>query len=633
MKKDPFKINDRFFNKYQDLVCDVMLPFQYDVLADTAGADIEKSHAIENFRIAAGEADGEHYGMVFQDSDVAKWLEALAYSLLIKPNALLEAKADEVIRLIGKAQTADGYLNSFYTIKHPEKRWQNLHEDHELYCMGHMIEAGVAYYEATGKEALLTIAKKMADLIYDTFGHAPGKQTGVPGHPEIELALLRLYRTTADRRYLEAAQYFIDERGQNPRFFEEERRKRGWVRWGDINAEIDTNYAQVSHPVREEQHAVGHAVRAVYLYTGMAMAARETGDRTLLMACERMWDSIVNRRMYITGGIGSSAPGHECFTADYDLPNDTAYNETCASIALIFFAKEMLALTHQAQYADVMERSLYNTVLAGIGLDGRHFFYTNPLDFDPAYAEEVPVVRHIKKQRPHWYACACCPPNAARLLASLGRYAFHADKDALYADLFIGGEYVDEQAHIVVSTDFPHGDTVTYQIKRISPALSFYIRVPGWSKKNTFSVNAKETAVEINKGYAKISGLATHDTLSFTMDISPKKVYARVDVAANLGKYAVIAGALCYCFEDADNDDEINRLMLLGDAVPSPLTFVDDILGDIKAIKIAGVRLDAPADLYSYEAPEATTYTLTGIPYHVWGNRGLGRMKVWLPEF
>lgn len=627
--KNIFKIDDGFWNHYLNLVSDVMLPYQYAVLNDALDdPDIEKSHSIENFKIAAGESDSRFYGMVFQDSDTAKWLEAVAYSLMHRPDAVLEQQADEIIDLIGRAQQPDGYLNTYFTVEKPDGKWKNLQEGHELYCSGHMIEAAIAYYEATGKTALLDIVKKNADLICSIFGE--DKTEGIPGHPEIELALVRLYRTTGDARYLHQAEYFINQRGKNPAFYREEKAKRDFIIWG-MDTE-DTDYSQMSRPVREEANAVGHSVRAVYLYTGMAMAARETGDSTLISACQRMWNSIVTKRMYLTGGIGSS-PFGESFTMDYDLPNDTAYNETCASIALMFFAREMAAITHDASYIDVMEQALYNTVLAGIQLDGTHFFYTNPLEADPYYAKKLPELRHIYARRPKWHACACCPPNAARLIASLDRYSWHISEETCYSDLFIGGTLKTEQGICIeTQTGYPFENTVTYQITETKTALRLAIRIPAWSRETAISINEVPQKLCIENGYAILDSVSCGDKIVLTLDLSPRKVYSNLRVAANLGKCALMAGPLVYCFEDTDNQNALEALLVDRSASPFADCAPSGLDSAVRSLHINGFQLKGPDSLYSTEEPSAVPQILTAIPYYAWGNRETGKMKVWMPQ-
>ena len=404
-----------FIKNYQDIVRDSVIPYQHSVLSDKAeGA--EKSHVAANFINAAKALKGEDigdgfYGMVFQDSDAYKWLEAVAYALANKPDSALEKKADELIELIAAAQDKDGYLNTAFTVKDRERRWTNLLEGHELYCAGHMIEAACAYFEGTGKRKLLDVAEKNAECIYERF--ITENNEGVPGHPEIELALIKLYRLTGNRHFLELSEHFINERGKSPDFWAREAEKRDWTVWG--SNPWDNDYRQSGKPVREQTEATGHAVRAVYLYTGMADLASETGDRELFFACRRLWENIVQRRMYITGGIGSTVNG-EAFTVDYDLPPDTAYSETCAAIGLVFFAGRMLENEIDGEYADIMELAFYNTVLSGMQLDGKRFFYVNPLEVNLGITGKASTHHHVIPSRPGWYACACCPPNAARLI-------------------------------------------------------------------------------------------------------------------------------------------------------------------------------------------------------------------------
>ncbi|MCK4600320.1 glycoside hydrolase family 127 protein, partial [Candidatus Bipolaricaulota bacterium] len=372
------RVKDEFWAKRLQQVREVVIPYQWEVLNDRVPA-AEPSHAIENFRIAAGRTEGAYYGWVFQDSDVAKWLEAVGYCLIRQADPELERLADSVIDLVVKAQQADGYLNTYFTVKEPGGRWTNLRDNHEMYCAGHMMEAAVAYYEATGKRKFLDAMCWLADHIDAAFGSEPGKKKGYPGHEEIELALVKLYQTTGEQRYLRLSRFFIDERGHEPHYYDLEAKERGDETSG---RPYDKAYSQAHLPVREQTNAVGHAVRAMYLYSGMADMAAETNDETLVTACKRLWNNLTKRQMYITGGIGSAVQG-EAFTFDYDLPNDTAYTETCAAIGLVFWAHRMLMLDVDHDYADVMERAFYNVVLSGISLGGREYFYVNPLEVWP----------------------------------------------------------------------------------------------------------------------------------------------------------------------------------------------------------------------------------------------------------
>ena len=375
-----YQIDDPFWSRKRETVRTQMIPYQWRALNDQVeGA--APSHCIKNFKIAAGLEEGKFEGRVFQDSDVAKWLEAVGYALSWHKDEELERTADEAIDIIAAAQQPDGYLDTYYIINGLDKRWTNLMNNHELYCAGHMIEAGIAYYEGTGKRKLLDVVIRLADCIDRTFGPEEGKLHAYPGHEIIEMALVRLYHLTKEEKYLNLAKYFIDERGQEPLYFKEEREKYGNTYYWEDSL-FQEQYFQAGKPVREQKEAEGHAVRAVYLYSGMASAAKETGDMSLWEACTRLWENVARRQMYITGAIGSSDYG-EAFTFDYDLPNDTAYGETCASIGLIFWARRMLEVEPKSEYADVMEQALFNTCLSGMSLDGRKFFYVNPLEVNP----------------------------------------------------------------------------------------------------------------------------------------------------------------------------------------------------------------------------------------------------------
>ncbi|MDO5521340.1 MAG: glycoside hydrolase family 127 protein, partial [bacterium] len=514
-------------------------------------------------------------------------------------------------------------------VARPTEKWTNLQEGHELYCAGHMIEAAVAYYEATGKTELLTIVKKNVDLIYHRFVEE-GRE-GVPGHPEIELALVRLYRVTKEKKYLELAKHFIDARGQDRELFVREKKARSWTSWN--SDPYDTDYTQNSHPVREETNAVGHAVRALYLCTGMAMTAAETKDKTLVDACKKWWNSVTKKRMYITGGVGNSAPG-EAFTEDYFLPNDLAYNETCASIALIFFAREMAAITNDASYVDVMERALYNTVLASMQLDGKHFFYTNPLEVNPNYAHIVPVLNHVYPRRPKWHGCACCPPNAARLITSLDRYTWHQSNGIFYSDLMIGGTYRPEEGiEIEVESSYVKDGQVTYHIRKENDkSINLAIRVPAWSKETKIEVNGVTQQVKLEHGYQLFSKLESGTVIHMQFDFTPHKIYANPNVAADLGKCAIVAGPFTYCFEDTDNKVDVNRLFINALAEPIAQEITDTTLGETRKVTIPGYYYEETEALYLEKRPKARAIVLTAVPYYAWGNRSEGSMKVWLPE-
>ncbi|MBO5353643.1 MAG: glycoside hydrolase family 127 protein [Lachnospiraceae bacterium] len=645
-----FHLNDNFLGAYEKLVVEQVIPYQEKALKDEI-PEAEKSHAIENFRQAAkmlaeGICEEEFYGMVFQDSDVAKWLEAAAYSLVNHPDAELEQRADDIIALIGSAQQEDGYLNTYFTVKEPDKKWTNLQEAHELYCAGHFIEAAVAYYEATGKDSLLNIMKKNADHIYRRF--VEEKAEGYPGHPEIELALMRLYDTTKEKKYLELAAHFINVRGVDPDYYKKEAETKGWTVWG-MNPE-DTEYAQNQAPVRELTKATGHSVRAVYLYTGMAHLAAETGDESLVRACETLWDNIVKQRMYITGGIGSTNQG-EAFTKDYNLPNDTAYAETCASIGLMFFARRMLQMKKDSRYADEMERALYNTVLAGMQLDGKRFFYVNPLEVIPGISGEAVTHRHTLPQRPKWFGCACCPPNVARTLTSIAEYAWSETEEAVFSHLYVGGELdltESKGVKIQVETGYPYDGNVNYRIVKDGKEkteLTLAIRLPGWCKQLSVSRNGGMVCqknedgwkviapgVHHQDGYLYISGtVGNEDVISVSMDMPVYRVYSNPAVASNNGRVALMRGPLVYCVEGVDNNGDVLGLSIAEGTILYS-GYRPELLSGVVTLSVPGVRTKRTEELYLTEKPEQEPVNITAIPYYAWGNRGLNEMRVWMPE-
>ena len=609
---------DGFFGAYQKLVRETVIPYQYRVLNDTV-ADAEPSHVLENFRNAGkvlrGEApDSDFYGMVFQDSDAAKWLEAAAYSLINHPDAELEQTMDEVIALIADAQDSDGYLNTYFTISNREKRWQNLLEGHELYCSGHMMEAACAYYQATGKRALLDVMLRTMEHIYQR--HIVQGIEGVPGHPEVELALMKMYRATGDERCLELARYFVDTRGTNPRYYADEVARRDWSVWG--NNPWNNDYQQSGKPVREQTVATGHAVRAVYLYTAMADLANVTEDATLYAACKNLWNSITRRRMYVTGGIGSTVLG-EAFSVDYDLPSDTAYAETCASIGLIFFASRMLENEVRGEYADVMERALYNTVLAGMQLDGKRFFYVNPLECVPGISGEAPTHRHTLTQRPGWYACACCPPNVARLLTSIGQYAYGENEDTAFCHLYASGQVrFANGISLRCETEYPYGFTVRYHIGGNG---NLAVRIPAWSKTYHIRCNGGAADCKQKDGYVYLA-VADGDVVELVLDDTPRFVYPSVKIAALSGCAAVQRGPLVYCFEGVDNGDDVLSLRFRQNG---------SLCAEGDRIVAEGYRVEGCADLYTETPYTVKSCEIYGVPYYTWGNRGENQMRVFLP--
>lgn len=614
-----------FVEKYQQIVHSTVIPYQQSVLWDKAeGA--EKSHVAANFINAAKALKGENtddgfYGMVFQDSDAYKWLEAAAYAIADEPDDALEKQADELIDLIAAAQDEDGYLNTYYTIKDREKRWTNLLEGHELYCSGHLFEAACAYYEATGKKKLLDVAVKNAKCIYDRF--VTKNIEGVPGHPEIELALMKMYRLTKDKKFLELSERFIDERGKDPTLFSREADKRDWTVW---NCDPwDNDYRQSGKPVREQSEATGHAVRAVYLYTGMADLAAENNDKELFAACRRLWENIVQKKMYITGGIGSTVLG-EAFTVDYDLPSDTAYSETCAAIGLMFFAEKMLENEINGEYGDVMELAFYNTVLAGMQLDGKRFFYVNPLEVDIGITGKARTHTHVIPSRPQWYTCACCPPNVARLIGSLGKYAYGEKDDTVFCHMFAAGKVTFANGmELECTTSYPYDMTVGYTV---SGNGKIAVRIPKWSKSFTLSVNGSEVSAQPENGYVYIS-VDGKAEIKLVLDAAPRFVRASNKVPRLTGLTAIMRGPLVYCFENADNKD-VKALRIDKSVLPSAGEYEPELLGGTVKLTAKACFEEDCDSLYSSDEETFTPCDAVAIPYYTWGNRGENDMRVWM---
>lgn len=642
------RIGDSFWKKHIDLVENAIIPYQWEAMNDRI-PDAESSHCIENFRIAAGEKEGKFYGAVFQDTDVAKWLEAVGCSLAGHPDEQLEETADEVIDLIGRAQQPDGYINTYFTIQAPEERWSNLTEGHELYTAGHLIEAAVAYYYGTGKRKFVEIMSRFADLICETFGEDKAIH-GYPGHPEIELALIRLYEVTGKKQYLETAKYFVDMRGGEPNYFLEERKRADYKKiFPEFEGYLPL-YSQSHLPVREQKTAEGHAVRAVYLYCAMADLAYEYQAQGLFNACENLWNNIVKKRMYITGGIGSSGL-LERFTTDYDLPNERNYSETCASIGLALFGMRMAQITRDARYVDTVERALYNTMLAGIALDGKSFFYVNPLEVWPDNCLPKTSLEHVKSIRQKWFGVACCPPNIARTLASMGQYIYSVSEEGLCVNLFIENDCelrLGGETYLVrIKSKFPCENRFTIQIAGDAKLPNLWIRVPAYARSFQIigtdiegteeSIKASEHRVsyKVDKGYAHIREDVAGKTLTVTFDAPATFVRANPLVRADAGKVCIVRGPLVYTFEEADNGENLEALYI-DTRQPLVEEYQENLLQGVVKVKAQGKRMQMQAwseDALYQEIPVTLEdITITAIPYPYWNNRGKGEMCVWLKE-
>ena len=572
------KINDNFWSPRLSKHVSATLPVCIDQIENQTGR-------IRNFENAA-KGEGEHSGIFFDDSDVYKALEGMAYSLINNPDPELEKKADEWIDKFAAAQQPDGYINTFYTLTGLDKRWTNM-DKHEMYCAGHMIEAGVAYYQATGKRKLLDVCIRMTDHMMSQFG--PGKRHWVPGHEEIELALVKLYQTTQEQKYLDFAYWLLEERGH------------GHGTMGD-EGKWDPVYYQDIVPVRRLTDISGHAVRCMYLYCGVAALKNDTG---YIAAIDRLWDDVVHRNMYITGGIGSSRD-NEGFTEDYDLPNLDAYCETCASVGMVLWNQRMNQLTGDSKYIDVLERSLYNGALAGISLGGDRFFYVNPLESKGDH------------HRQEWYGCACCPSQLSRFLPSIGNYIYASSDDALWVNLYIGntGQIRIGETDILLTqeTDYPWDGSVKLTISTSQPLeKEIRLRIPNWCKTYDLSINGKRINVSEEKGYAVIKDWKSQDVIALDMDMPVEIVAADPHVKENFGKRVIQRGPLVYCMEEIDNPEYFDQIQL-SPSTTFQTAFVSDILNGIKTIKTNGRAQSA-----------------TFIPYYAWDNRKAGKMRVWIP--
>lgn len=689
------RITDDFWKKEMELVREEIIPYQWRALNDQVeGA--EPSFCMRNFKVAGkqneqrrkeGESyqeaeytfrgfqslpeDMEHledkfYGFVFQDSDFYKWVEAVAYSLTQHPDPELERQADEAIDVVCAAQQEDGYLDTYYIINGKDKIFTNLRDHHELYCFGHMAEGAVAYYQATGKDKLLNATKRFADYIDNHFGPQEGKCKGYPGHEIAEMALVRLYEVTGEKRYLDLSSFFVDERGQKPYYFETQ----------EAHPNMTNEFYHQSHlPVREQDEVVGHAVRGVYLYSGMADLARLCGDEELYEACRRLWENMVREKMYLTGGVGATHMG-EAFSFRYDLPNDTAYAETCAAIGLVFFARRMLQISPDSRYADAMERALYNGVLSGMALDGKSFFYVNPLEVVPEACALDERKFHVKAVRQKWFGCACCPPNLARLLSSIGSYAYTVNGDTLFIHQYIGSEITGvelpgsgEQVNVAIESGFPWNGDVRVRAGGADSPYTIAIRIPGWCEAYEGTLKAQGQTItlkgdpcglfEETKNIGNMQGITViqkdgylyitkvwdeRDELHLAFPMEVHVVEADSRVREDSGKVAVTRGPIVYCLEEQDNGKDLHLLHLDAESFleendsPADAFTVSDgeIEGvPVKKLAVAGIRREPvyPEGDNPYRMVKRilrTPVTLQFIPYYTWANRGENEMRVWV---
>jgi DUF1680 family protein len=598
-------VADEFWAPRMETNRKVTIPYDFEKCEETG--------RIDNFAKAGGLMEGEFEGIYFNDSDLYKVVEGAAYSLKIHPDPELEEYVDGVVEKIAAAQWEDGYLYTFYSLpKHqPEKRWTDIQNKHELYCAGHFFEAAVAYYQTTGKRKVLDVAIRLADYIDSVFG--PGKKYDVPGHEEIEIGLVKLYGVTGEKRYLELSKFFIDQRGQ----------AQGHNLYGQ--------YSQDHEPVVKQDAAVGHAVRAGYLYSGMADVAALTGDADYIEALDRIWMDVVTKKLYITGGIGARGGG-ESFGEDYELPNATAYCETCAAIANAMWNHRMSLLHGDAKYVDVLERVTYNGFLSGISLSGDKFFYPNPLASEGKY------------QRSPWFGCACCPTNIVRFMPSLPGYAYAQKADNVYVNLFIGGsakiKLPGNTVRLEQQTRYPWDGYVKIKVEpERAGKFAICIRIPGWAQNEpvpsdlysyldksteqvSLKVNGSPVAVDIVKGYVPIRrAWQKGDTMELNLPMPIRRVAAHPNVKDDIGRIAIERGPVVYCFEGADNPNGVANLILPPEAMLQG-EYRGDLLGGIVTVTGRGqIRQDGK---------KVEDIDVVAIPYYAWAHRGKNEMAVWI---
>ena len=595
------RLTDGFWKKKEDLNRDVTIPAVYDRFVETGRIDAFKCDW------KPGMPNQPHF---FWDSDVAKWMEGAAYILSREDIPGLRAKVEELIDRIEANQGEDGYFNIYFTVVAPDKRFTD-RNCHELYCAGHLMEAACAYYGATGSDRFLTIMEKYADYIAKVFMVNHSAAFTTPGHEEIELALFKMYRTTGKKKFFELAQFFLERRGQ-PDNHEAQ----------IFNASF---YAQSHAPIREQHEAFGHSVRAMYLYAGMADLAAETGDAALLDACRDLFESTTDKKMYVTGGIGSTNIG-EAFTINYDLPNSRAYTETCASIGLMFFANRMFKAdpARLSKYADIVELEMYNGALSGLSLDGGKFFYENPLEICLTERRRITATN----DREHWpitqrvqmFGCSCCPPNLNRVLASLGEYFYAWEDGKVYVNQFGGSTFEKDGMVVTQRTDYPMSGRVV-----ITSNVPVMVRVPGWC--HTFTADAP---YRMEGGYAAFGA----GTITVDFEMKPELIAANVGVIRNIGQAALRRGPIVYCAEAVDNmfrqdgTDSLHVLTFDRTTAADALVSYDDAFG-LPVLDVAGLRrLNVSDALYAPLEERFTHTVIRFIPYACFANRGESDMLV-----
>jgi len=627
------KIQEGFLAEIRRRTLEVTLPIEYSQLERTGRIASLKCEWKE------GQPQKPHF---FWDSDIAKWIEAASYSLLLRWDGQLLEKICEIVSMIEAAQWEDGYFNIYYTVVEPGQRFSYIKRKHELYCLGHMIEAAVALHHVNGEESLLKVVCKYTDLVCDIFGTGEGKLPGYDGHPEIELALVKLYDETGNKKYLELCQFFIDQRGTEPHFYEQECEKRGEPeeqREYRVDRQGRYAYYLAQEPVRRQKKAVGHAVRAMYLYCGMADLAGKTNDQELLDVCRVIWDNVAYRQMYITGGIGPESDG-ERFSYDYHLPNLLAYNETCASIGLFLFSHRLWGALRDGRYADVMETCLFNTILGGVSETGDRFFYSNPLSATKEAYDNIHNDRpQMQLARQEWFDVACCPPNFARLILSLQQYIFGQEEDKIWINQYInsslhasiGGKKITVTQH----SDYPWDGRISIDIELKEPeTFTVFMRIPQWCSNYCLAVDNVPVSCEKNQlGYVKINRTwQGRGHIELMLDMPIQAMEAHPGVASDCGRCAIQRGPVVYCLEETDNGRNLEDLAV--DISSMEIKNKDRREGEHVAIKARGRRRKIETwqerTLYRVMQDDYAETDIVAVPFYYRLNREPGEIAVWV---
>lgn len=606
-------LNDGFWLPKIKVIQDTTIHYAFD--------KCDKEGRMENFLVAGGKKEGSYKGkMPFDDTDLYKIIEGASYTLVSKPNPYLDSYLDSIIAIIKTGQERDGYLTTWFTIDRQKPpawwvnpsthRWENESSSHELYNSGHLFEAAAAHYWATGKKNFLDVALKNADLLVENFG--PGKLRIPPGHQIVETGLIKLYHITHNKKYLELSKFFLDQRGDS------------------TTHKSFGPYSQDHLPVTKQTEAVGHAVRALYMYAGMTDIAVMYNDKEYLNAVNKIWDNIINKKIYITGGLGARHDG-ESFGDDYELPNLSAYNETCAAIGNVYWNHRLFLLTGESKYYDVLERSLYNGLISGISLDGKNFFYPNPTESDGEYKFNMGSCT-----RQPWFDCSCCPTNVIRFLPSIPGLIYAAEGDNIYVNLFMSNtaniKLKEANIELIQQTDYPWNGKISFMVNpAIKTKFALKIRIPGWAQNKVLPgnlylyennlqgevkllVNGKNEKITLTNGYAEISReWIKGDKVDLVLPMSVRKLVSDKNVKDNIDKVAFEYGPIVYCAEEIDNKEIMNI------AIPSEINFETkekNILSE-KATVINGLINDKAFEL---------------IPYYLWSNRGVNKMRVWFPK-